>query len=194
MLFNINSITNSTKIYKLMSQTIIPRPIAWIVTKNKDIINIAPFSYFTGLSSNPATCIVSIGHKSDNSPKDTLKNIRDTKKCTICMVDENFLEAMHNSSKELPSTISEAEFFDITTKDFFDDYPPIIDGVKVAYACSLNQEVDIGGKTIPIILNIEHIFVDDKIIDENLNIDFKPIARVGKAYASLCNLKTLKRV
>lgn len=46
--------------------------------------------------------IVSIGHKSDGSEKDTLKNLRETKKCTICMVDEAHLEAMHFSSKELP--------------------------------------------------------------------------------------------
>ena len=86
--------------YQLMAQTIIPRPIAWILTQDaKGTLNIAPFSYFMGLSSEPATMIVSIGHKSDGSQKDTLKNIRESKKCTICMVDEAHLEAMHLSSK-----------------------------------------------------------------------------------------------
>ena len=92
-----------TQKYQLMAQTIIPRPIAWIVTEDKDgIINVAPFSYFIGLSSQPPTVLVSIGHKADGTPKDTLQNIRETKKCTICMVDEAHLEMMHFSSKGLP--------------------------------------------------------------------------------------------
>ncbi|WP_223175432.1 flavin reductase [Sulfurimonas autotrophica] len=53
--------------------------------------NIAPFNYFMGFSSEPATMIVSIGHKSDGSEKDTLRNIKESGKCTICMVDEAHL-------------------------------------------------------------------------------------------------------
>jgi len=85
--------------YQLMAQSIIPRPIAWVVTENDGVINVAPFSYFIGLSSEPATLLISVGHKSDGSEKDTLRNLRKSKKCTICMVDEELLEKMHFSSK-----------------------------------------------------------------------------------------------
>ena len=54
--------------YKIMSNTIIPRPIAWIVTED-EVVNVAPFSYFTGLSSNPATILVSIGTKKSGEKK-----------------------------------------------------------------------------------------------------------------------------
>ncbi len=74
---------HAVETYKLMAQTIIPRPIAWIVTENDGVINVAPFSYFTGLSSNPPTMIFSVGHKSDGTPKDTLFNLRKNKKCTL---------------------------------------------------------------------------------------------------------------
>ena len=98
--------------YALMAQTIIPRPVAWIVTEDSEgRVNIAPFSYFTGLSSQPPTVVVSIGHKSDGTPKDTLQNIRNTKRCTLCMTDESRLEAMHFSSKPLPHERSEADYF-----------------------------------------------------------------------------------
>ena len=175
--------------YKLMSQTIIPRPIAWIVTKSKDgILNIAPFSYFTALSSNPPTMIVSIGHKSDKSPKDTLKNIRETKKCTICIVDEKNLKKMHFSSKELSSQISEADVFDIKTKEILKDFPPMVENVPSAFFCEFYQEIDLkGSKTIPLIVEIKAQFLDDKIITdkEKITIDFNPLARVGKSYATL---------
>ncbi len=178
-----------TEKYQLMAQTIIPRPIAWIVTKSKSgVLNIAPFSYFTGLSSNPPTMIVSIGHKSDGSQKDTLKNIRETKKCTICMVDEKSLEKMHFSSKELREDESEAKVFDIKTKDIFEDFPPMVADVPSAFFCELYQVIELkDSKTIPLIVEIKAQFIDDKIIkdSEKITIDFEPVARVGKSYALL---------
>jgi flavin reductase (DIM6/NTAB) family NADH-FMN oxidoreductase RutF len=189
MLFNLNKDTKLNENYKLMAQTILPRPIAWVVTQNNDgVINIAPFSYFIGLSSEPASVLVSIGHKSDGTPKDTLKNIRDTKKCTICMVEEKDLEKMHFSSKQLDEGISEAELFDIKTISINDDYPPMIKGVPSAYFCTYNQEIDLGNSsTIPIVLNVNEIFIDDRIISdkEKLTISYNPVARIGKSYAFL---------
>ena len=176
--------------YKIMSHTVIPRPIAWIVTQNQTL-NIAPFSYFMALSSNPPTLVVSIGHKKDGSPKDSLKNIQESKKCTICMVSSDFLEKMHFSSKELPESISEAKIFDIETKKIFKDYPPIVKDTPAAFFCSLYQVIDLkGSKTIPLVLEIDKYYVDDKFITdkEKFQIDLELIARVGKEYA-ICNKK-----
>ncbi len=178
-----------TQCYQLMAQTIIPRPIAWIVTQNEEgTVNIAPFSYFMGLSSEPATMMVSIGHKSDGSQKDTLKNIRQTKKCTICMVDEAHLEAMHFSSKELGEDESEAVAFDIETEEVVESFPPMVRDVPSAFFCEFYQEIDLkGSKTIPLVVEIKAQFIDDKIISdkERITLDYAPIARVGKSYALL---------
>ncbi|QOP46413.1 flavin reductase family protein [Sulfurimonas paralvinellae] len=178
-----------TQRYQLMAQTIIPRPIAWIVTENeKGIINIAPFSYFMGLSSKPATMIVSIGHKSDGSEKDTLKNIKESKKCTICMVDEEHLESMHFSSKELRKDESEANAFDIKTTKIFEDFPPMVEDVPSAFFCEFYQEIELkGSKTIPLVVEIKQQFIDDEIITnrEKITLEYAPVARVGKSYALL---------
>jgi flavin reductase (DIM6/NTAB) family NADH-FMN oxidoreductase RutF len=173
-------------IYKLMSQTIIPRPIAWIVTEDEGVVNVAPFSYFTGLSSDPATVVVSVGHKQDGTPKDTLANIRKHRRCTLCMVAEGDLERMHYSSKPLPHDVSEADSFDITTTRFKEEFPPMVASSPVAYFCTLHQEIDLGGgSTIPLILEIGEIYVNDEIITdkERLAIDFDPVGRIGKRYA-----------
>jgi len=178
-----------TQRYQLMAQTIIPRPIAWIVTQNSDgIVNIAPFSYFMGLSSEPATMIVSIGHKSDGSQKDTLKNLRETKKCTICMVDETHLEAMHLSSKELNEALSEADEFNINTQNIVENFPPMVEGVPSAFFCEFYQEIDLkNSKTIPLIVEIKEQYISDDILKdkENITLDYEPVARVGKSYALL---------
>ena len=180
--------TEAIENYKLMAQTIIPRPIAWVVTENDGVINVAPFSYFTGLSSNPPTMIFSVGHKSDGTPKDTLYNLRKNGKCTLCMVKPEHLEMMHFSSKEMEADISEAEAFDIPLKNIVDGYPPMIKGVPVAFVCDLYSEVDLGqSKTIPLIVEIKQQFIDDAYIGdkERMTIDFDPLARVGKSYALL---------
>ena len=179
-----------TQKYQLMAQTIIPRPIAWIVSENSDgLINIAPFSYFTGLSSNPATVLVSIGHKSDGTPKDTLKNIREQKKCTICFIAEEHLKQMNASAKELDTQTSEAEYFDIDTKSVVENFPPIVSGVPSAFFCTFNQEVLLeGSQTIPVVLNVEYQYIDEKCIEKEANkllINFSPVARIGKSYALL---------
>jgi len=188
MYFNLDEDSTVNATYKLMAQTIIPRPIAWVVTEDAGVVNIAPFSYFIGLSSNPASVLISVGHKADGTPKDTLKNIRKHKKCTICMVEEKDLEKMHFSSKGLDKEVSEAEMFDIQTTRSVEGYPPMIKGVPTAYFCDFNQEIDLGGgSTIPLVLNVKQIFVDDAVITdkEHLTIAFKPVARIGKSYAFL---------
>ena len=188
MIFDLDSDKTLNETYKLMAQTIIPRPIAWVVTEDEGVVNIAPFSYFIGLSSEPASVLISVGHKLDGTPKDTLANIRKHKKCTICMVQESDLQKMHFCSKGLEKELSEAKIFDIDTKILADGYPPMIKGVPCAYVCELNQEIDLGGgTTIPLVLNVKQIFVDDEsIVDkERLTISFDPVARIGKSYAFL---------
>jgi flavin reductase (DIM6/NTAB) family NADH-FMN oxidoreductase RutF len=187
MLFDYSD-TEAIENYKLMAQAIIPRPIAWVVTEDNGVINVAPFSYFTGLSSNPPTMIFSVGHKSDGTPKDTLSNLRKNKKCTVCMVKPDHLEMMHFSSKEMQADLSEASEFDIPLKNIVDDFPPMIEGVPVAFFCELYSEVDLGkSKTIPLIVEIKEQYIDDSCITDKkrLTIDFEPLARVGKSYALL---------
>ncbi len=177
-----------TQKYQLMAQTIIPRPIAWVVTQNNGVTNIAPFSYFMGLSSEPATMMISIGHKSDGSEKDTLKNIRETKKCTICMVDEKLLEKMHFSSKELHSSKSETDEFNIVTKNIADGFPPVAEGTPSAFFCEFYQEIELkGSKTIPLVVEIKQQYIADEIIvdKQKFTLDYEPVARVGKSYALL---------
>ncbi len=169
--------------YKLMAGNIIPRPVAWIVTENNGIINIAPFSYFTGVSSKPPLLMVSIGRKkpSIDEPKDTFKNIKETKKASVCLVPLEMYEKMDKTGEVLPSDVSEAEKFGIELERVDDNFPPIIKGCKRAFLTTLygtfeNEEM----ATIPFFLEIKKMLIDG---------DFEPVARVGKGYARLCEIE-----
>lgn len=177
----------ATERYFLIANTVVPRPIAWIATQG-EVLNLAPFSYFTPLSSEPPTLIVSIGHRPDGTPKDTLRNLRDTKRCAITIIDETHFEAMHLSSKDLGPLESEAEAFGIATREVIEGYPPVPEGIKVAFFCDYLQEVELqNSKTIPVIVEIKHLYLDDQIITdkEKFKIECDVIARVGRGYAML---------
>ncbi len=174
--------------YKLMAQSVVPRPIAWIVTEDEGVLNLAPFSYFTPLSSEPATLIVSVGHRPDGTPKDTLANLRKHGRCTLCLVSPELLEPMHYSSKALSHEESEVKHFDIPMTGIFEGFPPMVEGAPSAFACTLLQEVDLeGSKTRPLILKIEEQHIDESCVvnPERLYLDCDLIARVGPNYARL---------
>jgi len=184
----INTIQNPKQNSNLILQTSNPRPIAWIVTEDKNgVINIAPYSLFTPLSFDPATLIVSFRAKEDGSQKDTLNNIHHSKKCTICMVKTEDMESMHKTSQEIPSSESEAQKFEIETQTVLEDFPPIISSSPIAYFCEFSQEITLEAEgTIPLILTIKEIFVDDDIIKnrDSLEIKFDGVGHiVGDRYS-----------
>ncbi|CAA6818679.1 MAG: Nitrilotriacetate monooxygenase component B (EC [uncultured Sulfurovum sp.] len=173
--------------YKLMVASVIPRPIAWVVTQG-EVLNIAPFSYFTPLSSKPATMIVSIGHRPNGEPKDTLKNLRNSKKCVICIIGEEHFEQMHLSSSSLEPNESEIEAFNIETENILTDFPPVPKNIQIAYFCEYLKEVELeGSNTVPTIVEIKHLYVNERIITdkEEIHFEVEAIARVGRGYATL---------
>jgi flavin reductase (DIM6/NTAB) family NADH-FMN oxidoreductase RutF len=178
---------NSNERYKLIAQSVIPRPIAWIVTENRGVVNIAPFSFFNALSATPPVLIVSIGHKESGEPKDTLKNLRVTKRCVLCLANVTQKEQLICTSEALDSKQSEAEFCKIETNIIDEAYPPMIADVQVAYFCEVREELDLGGRTVPILLDVKKAFFDDMIItdQEKLTVHFNALGRVGVSFAKL---------
>ena len=77
MLIDLTALSPS-QIYHTMIQTVVPRPIAWVLSDNgDDSFNLAPFSYFNAVSSRPPIVSLSIGLKKDGSDKDTRRNIKE---------------------------------------------------------------------------------------------------------------------
>jgi len=174
--------------YKVMSDTIIPRPIAWIVTEDNGILNAAPFSYFIPISSDPALVIVAIGNKSDGTPKDTLANILKTKKATICFVNKDNLEQMKKCAKELKKEESEIEQFEIEVETKLEGYPPMISSSQSALFCKYYSKVELPSQTSPIILEIKKEFVEDARIDYDSHIFLDNIGRSGLTFKAMVQI------
>ncbi|MEJ2414641.1 MAG: flavin reductase family protein [Sulfurimonas sp.] len=165
--------------YKTMSNTIFPRPIAWITSEDEGVVNLAPFSYFAPLSSEPAFVIVSIGHKENGVPKDTLANILKNKVCTINLAHKELMGDLKNSAEALPKEISECEKFNIETTKMLDDFPPMVKDAKCALFCEFVKMVEIGSRFEPLILEVKQVYIDDQNVDEKGHIHLENIGRVG---------------
>lgn len=181
MILDFSTLDEAQK-YKTMSNTIFPRPIAWVSTEDDGVVNLAPFSYFTPLSSEPPLVIVSIGHKENGDPKDTLANILKNKVCTINFAHKELLDDLINSSEDLPHNISECEQFNIATKSVLDDYPPMVTDAKCALFCKFVKTVELGSRFEPIILEVKQVYIDNQNVDEKGHITLENIARVGMEY------------
>lgn len=88
--------TPAANIYKLMIGSIVPRPIAWVATRGSDgSRNLAPFSFFMGVCSEPPVIAFAVTNRSGAVAKDTLRNIRETGEFVVNFVTEALGEAMN---------------------------------------------------------------------------------------------------
>ena len=92
--------------YKFLIGSIVPRPIAFVTTRNGDVINAAPFSYFNVVASDPPLVSVSIQRK-NGVMKDTARNAITTKELVIHVVDETNVHDVNETAANLDADESE---------------------------------------------------------------------------------------
>ena len=95
-------------IYKLMIGSIVPRPIGFISSISGDgVCNLAPFSFFNGVCSNPPIVLFSTVVKKNGQHKDTLMNVEATGEFVVNIVSEDFAEQMNVTSADYPPGVDE---------------------------------------------------------------------------------------
>ena len=95
MLFEMDKLSEKDT-YKLLVSTVVPRPIAWVVTQDLDgAINAAPYSFFNAVSGNPPIVTFGIGGRGPGDAKDTGNNIRRTGQFVVNLVNNATAEAMN---------------------------------------------------------------------------------------------------
>ena len=101
--------------YKLVIGSVVPRPIAWVTSRNaKGAVNLAPFSAFMFVSPKPPLMAISVGHKA-GVYKDTATNILQREDYVIHIANMAMIEPLHLSSIEHPPDVSEVEELGLAT-------------------------------------------------------------------------------
>lgn len=192
MIFDFDRV-DPDRVYQLMTQAIIPRPVAWILTGNitSNSYNLAPFSYFSMLCHDPAVVSVSFGLRSNDEKKDTLKNLERSKECVIHIAPSKLAHDVTHSAYGFDFGESEVEALGLPTSyDIPGTTLPRIIGPKLALYGRLQQVLEIGRDTHHVaLIEIHKLFCEDDCIqstsDDNIVIDalkVDPILRLGGAF------------
>ncbi|MEZ5659391.1 MAG: flavin reductase family protein [Burkholderiaceae bacterium] len=169
-------------LYKLMTATLVPRPIAWVVTQNEDgAANAAPFSYFNAFSGAPPVLAVGITPHPDRE-KDTYANIERSAEFVINLVPESLVEAMVTTAITFPADVNELQAAGLQTLPSERISPPRIAGSPVAFECRLQQIVDLDSPYRMVIGDVVGIHVADEAIlnVQRCHIDTQALSLVGR--------------
>lgn len=144
MLFDFSSIPPSD-CYKLLASTVTPRPIAWVVTQDKNgVLNAGAFSFFNAFAGNPPVLGIGVASHKPGRPKDTRVNIQETGEFVVNLVSESNAEQMNITAIEFDYGVDELAEAGLTPLPSVRVKPPRIAESPVAMECKLMQIVDLG--------------------------------------------------
>lgn len=188
-------------IYKLLTGSVIPRPIGWISTVDENgINNLAPFSYFNAVGEDPPHVMFSTT-RGNNTNKDTLNNVLSNKQFVVNMVTEDLVEQMNLSSQAVPADVDEFELAEVTPIPSVKIKPMRVKESLVTFECELVHHYFLenhknGGSCI-VIGRIVMMHFDESVLLDNYKINmenYKPIARLaGSNYSKIGEIFSVKR-
>ena len=190
----LSSALRAREVYELLTALVVPRPIAWVSTQDGAHTNLAPFSYFTGLGSDPPMVTLGISDKRDGSHKDTLRIAKKTGVLCINLVEEHDAVRMNASSRELPPEQSEIDALGIETEPCTSIPCVRVKSSRAALECKLVEAHRYGNKVKVNLMVCEVIafYVHGAIVD--FPHDVHPVSRLGKSwYARLGERFSLER-
>lgn len=172
--------------YKLVIGGVLPRPIAWVSTMDREgSLNVAPYSFFTAVCREPMTLLFCPGYSPQKEgKKDTLRNIEAIPEFVINLVNEEVAEAMNLTAVLLPHGRSEFEYAGLTPAASETIQVPRVSEAPIAYECKLQQIVTVsdqpgGGSAVFGEVQCIHIH-DDIYRDGYILLEaYKPIGRLG---------------
>lgn len=189
------------QMYFLLIQTVIPRPIAWVLSDNGGSYNLAPFSFFNAITSEPPILMISAGWKDDSVRKDTWVNIQERSDFVVHIPSAEHARDVVATSLTLPHGESELARLNLTTAKVDGFRLPRIVGPKIAFFCERYKIIEVGTAPQALILGeVKKVWMDDTIVmmhNNRLKVDpakLDPLARLGGAsYSLLGEMFDIKR-
>jgi flavin reductase (DIM6/NTAB) family NADH-FMN oxidoreductase RutF len=166
--------------YKLITNLVVPRPIAWVTSLNDEgLINLAPFSFFNAVGSDPLYIVIGIGNRDEGNPKDTARNIQASGDFVVNLVTEELLDAMNVSAADFPADESELTAAKLHAAPSARVKSPRLAEAQASLECKLFQAQPLGTNTL-IIGEVVMFHVADHLIGPRLRVNnFAPIGRLG---------------
>ncbi|MEY8370678.1 flavin reductase family protein [Aerococcaceae bacterium 50-4] len=191
--------------YKLLSGAIVPRPIGWITTENKEtgVINLAPFSFTSGAGQKMPLISMAILRKEDYSIKDTARNLLDHPDGVVNIVSKSFIDKMNATAAKVGADISELSLADIQTVSSNSVSVPGVSDALIRLEVKVYQYIPIRDRedrviTDMFILEITDYHLDESVYDEDKGYviyeALDPVARLaGNLYTDITKPYVLER-
>jgi flavin reductase (DIM6/NTAB) family NADH-FMN oxidoreductase RutF len=176
--------------YKLLIGCIVPRPIAFVSTFSPDgLLNLAPFSFFNGIGSDPMTLLFCPVNRPDGEMKDTLRNCQlpaegGVGQFVVNIVSEAFERRMAAAAEVLPYGESEFDLAGLTAAASVRVRPPRVAEAPASFECEtmqvvrLNPGVPGGGNVV--IGRVVHIHLAEGLANERLHVDPDRLGAIGR--------------
>jgi flavin reductase (DIM6/NTAB) family NADH-FMN oxidoreductase RutF len=176
--------------YTLMIGSIVPRPIAFVSTVSPDgALNVAPYSFFSGVGSNPMTLVFCPANDREGNDKDTLRNCKrveegGTGQFVVNVASESIIREVVAASEALPYGESEFELIGLTPAASTAVKPPRVAESPLAFECETldvirtNPGAPAGGNMV--LGEVVHIFAVDGLVREGKYVDADALAAVGR--------------
>ncbi len=174
------SVQSNADNYKLLTNLVIPRPIAWVTTlSDAGTINLAPFSFFNAVGASPLYLIISVGIRDDGTPKDTAANIRANGEFVVNLVTEELFGAMNISAADFPAGVSELSAANLHPAPSGRIKVPRVAEAQASLECKLHSAQTLGTNTL-IIGEVVMFHVADHLVGPRMHINnFAPLGRLG---------------
>lgn len=176
--------------YKLLIGGIVPRPIAFVSSMSLEgAVNLAPFSFFAGVSSNPMTLLFCPANKADGSEKDTLRNVLPVAEggrgeFVVNVVSHAFARQMSACAEELAYGESEFELSGLTMRPSARVTPATVGESLLSFECvtqrviRLNPGAPAGGNIV--LGEVVWVRAGDGLVNERHHVDPGLLDAVGR--------------
>jgi len=188
MLFDFEKLSAQDR-YKLLTSTIVPRPIAWVVSQDAEgRVNAAPYSFFNALVGDPPVVGIGIGgRRPEDAPgswKDSGANIRATGQFVVNLVSFDTREAMNVTAIEFPHDVEELKQAGLTAIPSTKVKPPRIAESPVALECERIEIVELAVDRAIVLGRVVAVHVrDDCVLDEKrCYIDTPKLDLIGRLH------------
>ena len=172
---DVNSIS-SEELYKHLTTSVAPRPIALVSTIDSNgICNLSPFSFFNVFSVKPPILIFSpVNRMKDNTKKDTLRNVIELKECVISIVNQKIAQQVSLASSNYDSKEDEFKKAGFSKLKSTHIKPFLIKESPVNFECKVNSIIPLGeegGAGNLVVCEIIKIHLQEEIMDSKNKID-----------------------
>jgi flavin reductase (DIM6/NTAB) family NADH-FMN oxidoreductase RutF len=172
------------EVYKLCIGFINPRPIAMVSSIAADgRMNLAPFSFYNMVAARPPTVMISTGIHRDGTPKDTFRNVTETREFVVATATTKIARQMVATAAELPYGESEFTFSGLTPAPALHVRAALVRESPVNIECRLSRVLTLGdqpGGAHLLFGEIVAVHVDDALLTPDGLIDPHKLQTVGR--------------